>query len=103
MEEDTLLWTKFELRRSIRDRLKAVSGAQLQDWSADLAANLQKKAGLWDTPGTVALFGGLRDEPDLISYFLPWARQQGWRTILFAVQASQLLPYEVTCSADLER
>ncbi|MDZ4289569.1 MAG: 5-formyltetrahydrofolate cyclo-ligase [Prosthecobacter sp.] len=103
MEEDTLLWTKFALRRSIRERLKAVSGSQLQEWSADVASCLQKKEGLWQAPGTVALFGGLRDEPDLISYFLPWVRRQGWRTVLFGIRAPDLLPYEVTCSADLER
>jgi 5-formyltetrahydrofolate cyclo-ligase len=103
MEEDTLLWTKFQLRRSIRERLKSVPGSHLQDWSADVARCLQEKEGLWQAPGLVALFGGLRDEPDLISYFLPWVRTQGWRTILFAIEETELLPYEVTCSADLER
>jgi 5-formyltetrahydrofolate cyclo-ligase len=103
MEEDTLLWTKFQLRRSILERLKSVRAAQLQEWSADVARILQNEEGLWQNPGIVALFGGLRDEPDLISYFLPWLRDQGWRTALFAIEGTQLLPYEVTRSADLER
>ncbi|HYF34923.1 MAG TPA: hypothetical protein VD994_06490, partial [Prosthecobacter sp.] len=103
MEEDTLLWTKFQLRRSIIERLKAVPGSQLQEWSGDLAQGLQRVEGLWQNPGIVAMFGGLRDEPDLISYFMSWMRDQGWRTVLFAIEGTELLPYEVTCSADLER
>lgn len=103
MEEDTLLWTKFEARRSIRDRLRDVPGTQLQDWSAGVACRLQEKQGLWESPGLVALFGGLRNEPDLISFFLPWLREQGWRTVLFAIRSTELVPYEVTASADLER
>jgi 5-formyltetrahydrofolate cyclo-ligase len=103
MEEDTVLWTKFEARRSIRDRLRAVPGTQLQEWSAQVASHLQAKSDLWQAPGTVALFGGLRDEPDLISFFLPWLRAQGWRTVLFAIRSTELVPYEVKVSADLER
>jgi 5-formyltetrahydrofolate cyclo-ligase len=103
MEEDTLLWTKFEARRSIRDRLRAVPGTQLQEWSAAVASRLQTKPDLWENPGTVALFGGLRDEPDLISFFLPWLREAGWRTVLFAIRSTELVPYEVKVSADLAR
>ena len=103
MEEDTVLWTKFEARRSIRERLREVPGTQLQEWSATLASRLQSKSDLWQAPGLIALFGGLRDEPDLISFFLPWLREAGWRTVLFAIRSTELVPYEVKISADLER
>ena len=103
MEEDTVLWTKFQLRRSMQEQLRALSARQVQEWSAEVATSLQQRADLWQKPGWVALFGGLRAEPDLISYFLPWLHQLGWRTVLFAIQGSELLPYEVTKSADLER
>jgi 5-formyltetrahydrofolate cyclo-ligase len=103
MDDDTQLWTKFQLRRSIRERMKAVGGSQLQEWSWGVAQTLQAQTQIWHSPGIVALFGGLRDEPDLISYLLPWLRERGWRTVLFAIQETELLPYEVTCSADLER
>ena len=103
MDRDTMLWTKFELRRSMRDRLRAIPASQLQEWSMEVAAMLQRRGPLWERKGVVAMFGGLRDEPDLISFFLPWAREQGWRTALFAIEGPDLLPFEVRTSADLER
>lgn len=103
MEEDTVLWTKFEARRSIRDLLRAVPGTLLQEWSAAVASQLQSKTDLWDRPGVISLFGGLRAEPDLISFFIPWLRDAGWRTVLFAIRDTHLVPYEVKTSADLER
>lgn len=100
MEE---LPTKTEMRRLVRERLRAVPPDQLKEWSDALVANLQSRPGLWDKPGTVALFGGLRNEPDLITDLLPWAQARGWKTALFAVEGTELVPYEVTAHIQLRR
>jgi 5-formyltetrahydrofolate cyclo-ligase len=94
---------KAELRRQVRERLRSVTREELATWSDLLIGRLQTQTELWATPGTVALFGGLRNEPDLITQFLPWLRSQGWRTLLFAVEGVSLSPYEVTGTEELKR
>lgn len=94
---------KADLRRQIRELLRAVPEADLKAWSAALVARLQARDDLWAEPGTVALFGGLRNEPDLISELLPWLRARGWHTVLFAVEGVDLVPYEVQAAQDLKR
>lgn len=64
---------------------------------------LQKRSDLWQNPGSVALFGGLRSEPDLVTSFMPWLQAQGWRTVFFAVDQVHLIPMEVRTSEDLKR
>lgn len=100
MEE---LPTKAEMRRLVRERMRAVPPEQLKEWSDALVANLQNRTELWEKPGTVALFGGLRNEPDLITDLLPWARARGWKAALFAVEGTELIPYEVTTPSQLKR
>lgn len=99
----TDLPSKADLRRQVRERLRATSSEELAAWSQRLIARLQTRDGLWHTAGTVALFGGLRNEPDLITDLLPWLRARGWRTVLFAVEGTALHAYEVTGPQDLRR
>jgi len=101
MTED--LPTKADLRRQMRERLRAVSSEELAGWSQQLVARLQAQENLWAAPSIVALFGGLRNEPDLITGLLPWLRARGWKTALFALEGVELLPYEVTGAQDLKR
>ena len=61
----------------MRARLRAVPDGTLKAWSAQLVTRLQARTELWGEPGTVAIFGGLRSEPDLVSTFLPWLRERG--------------------------
>lgn len=95
--------TKPDLRRLVRERLRAVPDGKLAEWSQDLVSALQARSDLWAVPGTVAIFGGLRNEPDLITGLLPWLVTRGWRVVLFAVQGVELLPFQVTGSQDLRR
>ena len=37
----------------------------------------------------MAIFGGLRSEPDLVSTFLPWLRERGWRVVFFTVSGTE--------------
>ncbi|MEN3940087.1 5-formyltetrahydrofolate cyclo-ligase [Prosthecobacter sp. SYSU 5D2] len=95
--------SKADLRRQVRERLRAVPDAELAVWSQELVCALQAREDLWATPGTVAIFGGLRNEPDLITGLLPWLTARGWRVVLFAVDGVELRPFEVTGMHDLKR
>lgn len=101
--EPTPPWTKEALRGHIRQRLRALSPAELEDASARLIARLRAHPRLAGPPGTIALFGGLRAEPDLVQHLLPWLHTQGWRTVLFAMEGNALLPIPVSGLEDLER
>lgn len=87
----------------MRSLLRAVPESTLAVWSGQLVERLQARKDLWEEPGTVAIFGGLRSEPDLVSAFLPSLRERGWRVVLFAVSGTELLPVEVRNKADLKR
>jgi 5-formyltetrahydrofolate cyclo-ligase len=103
MEESADTWTKTAVRRSIRERLRSVPEGTLRRWSAQLVQQLKARDDLWQKPGVVALFGGLRNEPDLVSDFLPWLQERGWRTAFFSVQGTELIPVEVQGEQDLKR
>lgn len=94
---------KADLRLQVRERLRAVTPAELKRWSDQLIERLKSHEDLWESPGTVALFGGLRNEPDLITELLPWLRERDWRVTLFFVEGVGLHPYEITGPADLQR
>ncbi len=96
-------WTKAGVRRSMRALLRAVPESTLAAWSAQLVTRLQARTELWEKPGTVAIFGGLRSEPDLVSTFLPWLRERGWRVVMFTVSGTELQPVEVRDEHDLKR
>ncbi|MCA1963128.1 MAG: 5-formyltetrahydrofolate cyclo-ligase [Prosthecobacter sp.] len=95
--------SKAALRQQMRQRLKMLPESSLHHWSGQIVHALQKRSDLWAQPGTIALFGGLRSEPDLISTFLPWLQERGWRSVFFAVQGVELVPMSVTSAQDLRR
>ena len=99
----TLPLSKAELRRQVRERLRAVPAEELAAWSQQIVSRLMAREDVWTCPGTVTLFGGLRNEPDLITTLLPWLRTRGWKTALFAMEGVELHAYEVTGDHDLER
>lgn len=94
---------KHNLRLEMRRRLKMLPGGSIQQWSEQMLIALQKRSDLWKARGTIAMFGGLRSEPDLVSSFMPWLHAQGWRTVFFAVEGIDLIPIEVTTQEDLKR
>lgn len=95
--------SKAELRNHVRATMRAVPADELTRWSHELVLLLQAQEDLWTTPGIVTLFGGLRNEPDLITGMLPWLLARGWRAALFAMEGAELLPYEVLTEHDLHR
>jgi 5-formyltetrahydrofolate cyclo-ligase len=83
---------KAQVRREMRDALRRCSDRSLAQWSGQLIEQLKLKAADWPRGGVVALFGGLRSEPDLLGSFLPWLHTQGWQAALFEVCDQQLKP-----------
>lgn len=92
---------KAESRRLARLRLGAVSPAERESWSGRIRERL-RSAPIWGPGGgTVALFGGLASEPDLLP-LLPWLRERGWGTAFFAIgPGNELEPRLVPGEEDL--
>jgi 5-formyltetrahydrofolate cyclo-ligase len=54
-------------------------------------------------PQVIALFGGLKNEPDFLPYLLPVLWDQGHRPCFFQIEASELQPRQVCSLDDLQR
>lgn len=95
--------TKEELRRSIRTKLREQPAGSFPDWSASIRRWLQSdESWLPGGGGVVALFGGVRTEPDLLP-LLPWLSQRGVRAAFFAVAGEGMTPFLVGGPGDLHR
>jgi 5-formyltetrahydrofolate cyclo-ligase len=91
---------KEALRRSMRERLRAIRPEQMQAWSHAIRSHLMQHP-QWASPGTVvALFGGLASEPDLRP-LLPWLAERRVTAAFFALEADAMVPYLVRDRQDL--
>jgi 5-formyltetrahydrofolate cyclo-ligase len=90
---------KPAIRRRMRQLLREVT-AQAND---ALIAALKQHASSWPSNQTVAIYGGLRGEPDLIGGFLSWLQEHGHQAALFAIEAEYLAPRLIQTEADLIR
>lgn len=91
--------SKPALRQRMRQLLREVSA----EANAALISKLKQHAASWLAHQTVALYGGLRGEPDLIGGFLPWLQQQGHLVALFAIEGENLAPRHIRHEVDLVR
>lgn len=91
--------TKPALRQRMRQLLREVS----VESSGALIASLIRHAASWPAAQTVALYGGLRGEPDLVGGLLPWLIEHGHQATLFAVEGDDLVPRLIQSEADLVR
>lgn len=83
--------TKKSLRRLMKDRFLQLSESDMAVWSDRIVGRLRKKQG-WVYKGQcVAVFGGLKSEPDILP-ILPWLWEFGCQTVFFAIEASDLAP-----------
>lgn len=89
------------LRREMRARLKAMTMEEVAARSALIVHALQNDALL--PPGsTVALFGGIPGEPDLLP-LIPWLLERQSIPVLFGFKDGQLVPQRVDDPQTLER
>jgi len=98
--EDTIL-AKEALRKEMRTRLAAMDEAEIATKSGKIVAKLKSSG--WLRPGaTVALFGGIEGEPDLLE-LVPWLVDRGATPVFFGFANGQLLPQRVAAVTDLVR
>lgn len=91
--------TKPAIRQRMRQHLREVSAEQ----NIALIAAFKHHAASWQPQRTIAIYGGLRGEPDLIGDLLPWFQEKGHRACLFAIEAENLAPRLIQREADLVR
>lgn len=91
--------SKTELRQRMRQHLREVPA----EANEALISVLKHHAASWQPERIVAIYGGLRGEPDLVGGFLPWLRENGHRAVLFAIEGENLAPRLVCKPADLIR
>ena len=85
--------TKEELRREMRGRLKAMTADEIASKSRRIVQALME--GNWLPPSsTVALFGGIAGEPDLLP-LIPWLLERGSTPVFFGFADGQLVPQRV--------
>ena len=91
--------SKIELRQRMRQGLREVPA----EANEALITTLKHHAALWRPGSTVAIYGGLRGEPDLVGGFLPWLRENGYQAALFAIEGENLAPRLLCDPADIIR
>lgn len=97
------MYDKPTLRQFMRERLRAMEEVTRSAASVRIAAHLKQLAATWPAGVIVALFGGLKNEPDLVTHLLPALHAQGVRTCFFQIEHQALQPREVRSMEDLHR
>ena len=91
--------TKEDLRRRMRDRLGEIPPGQRMAWSGQILSRFTSDDEWIKSGGVVALFGGLKNEPNLLP-LLPWLKQRGLAAAFFAIEGDELTPYLVRDEQD---
>jgi 5-formyltetrahydrofolate cyclo-ligase len=98
---------KTTLRQIMRERLRAIDESTRQQASARIAQHILRSGMSQHAetapPQVIALFGGLKNEPDLLLHLLPVLWDQGHRPCFFQIEASELQPRLVCSFDDLQR
>jgi 5-formyltetrahydrofolate cyclo-ligase len=92
--------SKEEFRKGVRKMLRETPDAALADWSRAIV-ELLVASDRWVVEGrAVALFGGLRNEPDLRPV-LAWLASKSVPAAVFAIEQNSLVPFRVKGETDL--
>lgn len=94
---------KAMLRQTLRERLRALDEPTRDAASAKIAAHILTHCGSGAAAQTWALFGGLRNEPDLVTHLLPRLLECGLRVCFFHIEKHELQPRVVHSVDDLKR
>jgi 5-formyltetrahydrofolate cyclo-ligase len=91
---------KDALRRTMRERLRGVTGAQQAIWSAAILRWLTHDDTWAEAGNIVAIFGGIKSEPNLLP-LIPWMQAREAQVAFFAIEDSMLTPHLVSGEKDL--
>jgi 5-formyltetrahydrofolate cyclo-ligase len=94
---------KPTLRQHLRERLRALDPASIASASQQIAEKLLRLAAAWPSGNTIALFGGLKGEPDLLVHILPALNAQGACLAFFQIDSVELHPRRIESLDDLQR
>ena len=94
---------KPTLRQTMRERLRALDDATRSAASAQIAAHILRHCVRPNAAQCIALFGGLRNEPDLVTHLLPALLAQGVCACFFQIEHHTLQPRQVRSMEDLQR
>ena len=94
---------KTTLRQLMRERLRAIDDATRAQAGAQITAHILRLAALWPSNTTIALFGGLRNEPDFLPRILPALNEQGGCLSCFQIDSGELRPRRIHSMDDLQR
>lgn len=94
---------KATLRQTLRQRLRVLDEPARAAASAKIASYILQDWVPHGAAQTWALFGGLRNEPDLVTHLLPGLLARGVRVCFFHIEQDALQPRLVRCVDDLKR
>ncbi|MFN0076877.1 MAG: 5-formyltetrahydrofolate cyclo-ligase [Prosthecobacter sp.] len=94
--------TKHALRQHLRERLRTLDPAFIAAASQQIAAHICSHV-RQNVDRVIALFGGLRNEPDLLPHLLPALKSQGACLALFQIDSAELHPRRIESLDDLQR
>jgi len=94
---------KPTLRLQMRERLRGVDETTRSRIGVQIAAHILRLAPSWSPGTTIALFGGLKNEPDFLPQLIPALNEQGVRLTCFQIDSGELRPREIHGIDDLQR
>ena len=94
---------KPTLRQAMRERLRGMEEGTRHEASVHIATHLEHLAATWTAGTMVALFGGLKNEPELVTGLLPALHVLGIKTCFFQIAHQALQPRGVRSMEDLQR
>lgn len=94
---------KPTLRKIMRERLRAVDETTSNRISRQIAEHILALMASWQPGTTVALFGGLKNEPDILSQIIPPLMAHGTRLAFFQIEGEKMHALHILTVDDLQR
>ncbi len=86
----------------MRAKLSSMSSEEIAGKSAQIVEKLMRDAAWLPAQATVALFGGIPGEPDLLP-LIPWLRERHATPVFFGFHDGELVPHQVDEPSTLVR